>query len=643
MWPAATVEQGRLALEHVFGCERRLADAPCPDCASALEFVTRIVPRYDPWATAGGSTFDYLAARRVIGFFHDHLAFIEGDVAGRPFDVEPWQGAVVANVFGWKRPNGIRRYREFLLYVAAKNGKSPLLAAIAIWLLLCDGEPGAQVYSAAAEKEQAAIIYRHASAMTLANAELAAQVRVYRAVKSMQVLATNSFFRVLTSDADTKHGLNAHGVLVDELHAHKDRRLFDVLKTRTSSRRQPVIGVITTADYERPSICNEVYRYACQVRDGVVDAPSFLPVIYEADAGDDIESPATWRKANPNLGVSVREDTLREESRRARNSPGYRDEFLRTNLNVRTNAKVSAIDVSRWLACAPEKVEGHRGMGFRELREALRGARCFGGLDLASTSDLASLALWFPEVRAALWFNWCPRDSAQERERRDRVPYTAWARAGALGLTGAGPDERATDYSAIRRDIVRLCSEYDVQEIGFDRFGANETVTALRDVHGIRVIDFGQGFVSMNPPSKRLDVLVNGTTALAHGRDPVATWAASNLVWAVDDAGNWKPSKRKSTERIDPMTALIMAIGVEMLQVTYQVPWVATVSAEPPAAGAPAAPPRGETAPGAERGEVGDDELGSEPGDSGAAPDVEADAPLSDDDARLRAWLFDDE
>lgn len=648
MWPPEVVVAGRAMLRHVFECPTRLdGDGPCAECEAGLVFVSRLIPGYDPWSTAEGARFDYLTARRVVGFFHDHLAFIEGEVAGKPFDPEPWQAAVVVNVFGWLRPTGIRRYREFLLYVAAKNGKSPLLAGMALWLLLCDGEPGAQVFSAAAEKEQAGIIYRHASAMALQNPDLSSEIQAYRATKTLQAFGTNSFFRVLTSDADTKHGLNAHGVLVDELHAHESRALFDVLKTRTTSRRQPLIGVITTADYERPSICNEVYRWACQVRDGVVKAPSYLPVIYEASIEDDIQSPATWRKANPNLGISVREDTLAEESLRATRSPGYRDEFLRTHLNVRTNAKVSAINTARWAACRKAAGHGMASLSFQELRQALVGKRCFGGLDLASTTDLASLCLFFPEFRAALWWNWCPRDSAADREKRDRVSYVAWAEAGAITLTGDGPDERSVDYGTIRRDIVQVASEYDLQELAFDRYGANETVTALRDEHGIRILQFGQSFVSMGSPAKELDRMVNGRAELLHGGDPVAAWAASNLVWEVNRVGGWMPSKRKSTERIDPMVSLLMAIGAWMLQDlgegSPQTPWASYVGGDgaTPTEPAPSQEPVAADDPDGDAEQPAAGEADSERPARAAPP--AAPPPLSAADRALQSWLMDDE
>ena len=230
MWTDEQVFAGRAAVAHVNECPARAVDAPCEECRSAIESVSRLIPKYDPWADPDGATFDYLRARTILGFYFDHLVFIEGEKADQPFVLEPWQAAVVVNVFGWIRPSGFRRYREFLLWVAAKNGKSPLLAGMALFLLLCDGEPGAQVYFAAADKDQASLLFRWAAGMVFKNPDFGGNAgdlcQVHKAWKSIQVDATMSVLRTLSSDADTKHGLNAHGVFVDELHA-SDRVLIE--------------------------------------------------------------------------------------------------------------------------------------------------------------------------------------------------------------------------------------------------------------------------------------------------------------------------------------------------------------------------------------------------------------------------------
>ncbi len=522
---------------------------------ATLELICRTeIPGYDPWATAlPGQRFDVGLARRAISFFHDMLVFVEGERAGEPFDLEPWQAAIVGNLFGWvDATTGHRRYREGFVFVARKNGKTAICAGIALYLLLCDGEPGAQVYSAAAEQSQAALIFRCAMQMIARQPDLIARTRVYRAFKSIEVPETGSIFRALTADAQTKHGLSVHGAVIDELHAHPTRDLVDVLQTATGARRQPLTVHITTSDYERVSICNEKYEYAKKVRERTIADPSFLPVVYEALPTDDWASPPTWKKANPNLGVSVKQEYLERECARAKESPAYLNTFLRLHLNIRTNADVAAFDMNQWSACAGPQ-------GFHELAVQLEGHECYAGLDLASTEDLTALVLVFPDDgNAVLPFFWCPKEGAVAREKRHRVPYTGWARDGFLELT----DGNATDFDHVEKKAVELAKRYRLRSLGFDRFGAAQVVNHLKDA-GIDVVLFGQGFVSMNGPSKYLDVLVRSGD-LRHGGHPVLAWMASNLMWEKDAADNWKPSKKKSREKIDGLSALIMALGMGM-------------------------------------------------------------------------------
>jgi phage terminase large subunit-like protein len=514
------------------------------------------IPEYDPWAGVEGRyAFDAVLARRALGFFHDVLVFVEGERAGEPFHLEPWQAAIVGNLFGWVDPRTrVRRYREALVFVARRNGKTSLAAGIALYLLLCDDEPGAQVYSAAADRDQAALLFRHASEMVMRHPSLSRRCRVYRAFKSLEVAETGSIFRALSSDAHTKHGLSVHGAVIDELHAHPTRDLVDVLQTGTGSRRQPLVLHITTADYERESICNEKYAYAKKVRDGVFGDLSFLPVVYEASADDDWEDPATWRKANPNLGVSVNEEYLRRECDRARESPAYLNTFLRLHLNLRTNADVAWLDMRQWDACAGPD-------GFRTLEQELEGQECYGGLDLASTDDLTALVLFFPGAEnAVLPYFWCPRDNAVVREKRHRVPYTQWARDGYLTLTPGN----YCDLDAVEAAILDLSRRYRIREIAFDRFGAAQVTTHLHGA-GLEVVPFGQGYLSLSAPAKHLDVLVRSGN-LRHGGHPVLRWMASNVMLEKDAADNWKPSKRRSREKIDGIVGACMAIGRAIVQ-----------------------------------------------------------------------------
>jgi phage terminase large subunit-like protein len=514
------------------------------------------IPGYDPWKSAGERyVFRVSLARRAVSFFHDVLAFVEGERAGEPFDLEPWQAAVVGNLFAWvNAKSGLRRYREALVFVARKNGKTSIAAGIALYLLLCDGEVGAQVYSAAAEQTQAALIFRHASAMVAQHASLMARCRVYRAFKSIEVPDTNSVFRALTADAATKHGLSASGAVIDELHAHPTRDLVDVLQTSTGARRQPLIVHITTSDFERESICNEKHAYATRVRDGVIEDPSFLPVIYEAQAADDWASPETWRRANPNLGVSIKEEYLERECARAKESPAYLNTFLRLHLNIRTNADVAWLDAATWEACRGPKA-------FPEMEAALEGKECFAGLDLASTDDLNALVLYFPTCDdAVLSYFWCPRDGAVQREKRHRVPYLSWARQGFLTLT----EGNTADKDAIEARVVELSRRYRIRELAYDRFGADLIKNHLIEKK-VEVVPFGQGFLSMSAPSKWLDVLVR-SGKLRHGGHPVLRWNASNVMLKKDEADNWKPDKRRSREKIDGIVALTMAVGRAIAQ-----------------------------------------------------------------------------
>jgi phage terminase large subunit-like protein len=510
-----------------------------------------LLPGYDPVATApDGWWFDATAADKACRFFAEYLTHIEGHMAGRPLVLEPWQQAVVGCAFGWKRPDGTRRYREIFQFVPRKNGKSTLCGGLVNLIAYCDGEPGAQIYCAAADKDQAALVYRQAKGMIVANSELSAGARIYAATKAIE-FPNGGIFRTLTSDADTKHGLNSHANIIDELHAHYSRDLTDVLQTGTGARRQPITWMITTSDFDRESICNEKHDYARGVRDRVIDDPAFLPVIYEATTDDDWTSPATWRKANPNLGVSVSEEYIARECKRAQETPSYENTFKRLHLNIRTQQDVRWLTLEHWDACdGPVDAE------------ALRGRECWAGMDLSTTTDLSALVLLFPREGGydVLPYFWAPRANAEKRERRDRVPYLTWARQGFVTLT----DGDVVDYDAIRARFNELARTYDVRELAIDRWNSTQLQTQLMG-DGVEVVPFGQGFASMSAPTKELEKLVIAGS-VAHGGNPVLRWMASHVSVETDAAGNLKPSKKKSTERIDGIVALVMGLGRSMVR-----------------------------------------------------------------------------
>lgn len=517
-----------------------------PNLAAWKRLVRERLPGYDPWADTGGAVFKADVANEVCdGFFGQSLHLIEGDGAPKLFVLEEWQRAVIGTLFGWIRKDGTRRYRESLIAVPRKNGKTPLAAGIALHALLNDGEPGCQVYSAAADEKQAALVFRHASGMVAHNPAMQREVRIYKSFKSME---TKDFgiFKAISSESDTKHGLNAHCIIVDELHAQRSSDLVDVLRTSTASRRQPLMTYITTSDYARESICNEIWDRARRVRDGVDSDPAFLPAIWEAAVDCDWESPATWSAVNPNLGVSVSVDYLQRECQRAKDLPAYENVFKRLHLNIRTEQAVRWIPMESWDACTTT---------FDDPESEV----CYAGLDLASTTDTAACVLWFPQRNIVLPFFWVPEETASKREMTERATYRTWTQKGLMTATPGN----VVDYDRIRADINGLREKYNIRQIAVDRWNSTQLQTQLTG-DGFDVVPFGQGFVSMTAPTKELEKLVV-SRAIRHDGNPVLRWMASNVMAEMDAAGNLKPSKRKSSDKIDGVVALIMAIGLALV------------------------------------------------------------------------------
>lgn len=497
--------------------------------------------------------FDERAARIATAFFEHALRHTKGEWNGQPFVLPRWQKRIVRDIFGWKRADGMRRYRTIYIEVPRKNGKSTLAGGLALILTFADDEPSADVFSAAADREQASIVFEQAKAMFMASPYLADEGVAYkRSIVSNDV--PPNVYRVLSADAYTKHGLNAHGTIFDELHAQPTRELWDVLTTSTGARRQPMTVAITTAGYDRESICWEQHEYARQVNDGTIDDPTFYGVIFAADDADDWLSEATWRKANPNLGVSVKLDYLRTEAKRAAMSPAYQNTFRRLHLNQWTQQETRWLDLNAWDACGAKFDAG-----------LLRGAVCYGGLDLASNSDIASFVLDFPseageeELHTWLAWFWIPENNLVERGRKHRVPYDAWARAGLIETTPGN----VIDYDYIGTKIETLADQYNIREIAFDRWGAVQISSRLMGA-GLKLTGFGQGYTSMSQPTKDL-LRVVMSKRLRHGGNPVLRWMADNVVVDTDASGNVKPDKEKSREKIDGVVAGIMALARAMV------------------------------------------------------------------------------
>jgi phage terminase large subunit-like protein len=483
---------------------------------------------------------------RVIGFI-SKLRQTKGRWAGQPFQLLDWQvNDVVRPVFDTLRSDGRRRYRTAYIEVPRKNGKSTLVATLALYLLAFDGEYGGEVYSAASDKDQAALTFDMARDIVLQTPGLSGKLKVLDSRKRIVHTKTGSFYRAIPADAAGSHGFNASAVIVDELHVQPNRDLLDVLMTSTGARSQPLLLMITTAGFDRNSICYEYHDYALKVRSGVIDDPSFLGVIYSADEQDDWKSPATWRKANPSLGATITEEFLASECRRAQELPAYENTFKRLYLNIWTSQETRWIPLDKWDACSGALPE-------------LDGRACYAGLDLASTTDLAALVLVFPSdddppIYDVLPFFFVPADNVQERVRRDRVPYDVWTRQGHVIAT----EGNVIDYKFILAKLDELAQVYDIRELAYDRWGATKLIQDIQE-QGLEVVPFGQGFASMSPPTKELLNLVL-SQRIRHGANPVLRWMADNVMVRTDPAGNLKPDKSKSKEKIDGVVATIMAL-----------------------------------------------------------------------------------
>lgn len=493
-----------------------------------------------------GAWFDQAAVDRVVKALRA-LRHTKGRWAGAPFELEDWQlEHIVSPVFGWKHPDGTRIFRTAWVEMPRKNGKSTVASGLALVLLCADGEQGAEVYSAAGSRDQARIVFDEAKKMARATPALSKKLRLLAG--TISVLKTGSRYQALSRIAEAAHGLNVSGAIVDEVHVHKSRHLIDAIETGTGARTQPLVIFLTTADDgDETSIYAEKHNYTIQLAKRVVADPTFYGVIWAAEEHDDPFSEETWRKANPGLGTTVQLAYIRKEAQRAKAIPAYLPTFLRLSLNRRVRSENRAINIADWDASAGLVAE-----------DKLAGRVCYGGLDLSSTQDITALLLAFPDDEGGyelLCRFWTPEATLAERERRDQAPYRLWVDQGVMIAT-PGP---VIDTRQVAQQVIRLADRFDIREIAYDRWGASETRLNLEDA-GLTVVEMGQGYASMSAPTKELLGLVL-SKKLRHGGHPVLRWMADNLVVRTDPAGNLKPDKEKSRQKIDGMVAAIMALA----------------------------------------------------------------------------------
>ena len=494
------------------------------------------------------SIYDKNAADHAVAFI-ECLSHTKGIWAGKKFDLIDWQEQIIRDLFGTLKPNGYRQFNTAYIEIPKKMGKSELAAAVALLLCCADSEQRAEVYGCAADRQQASIVFEVAADMVRMSPALNKRVKILTATKRIIYLPTNSFYQVLSAEAYSKHGFNVHGVVFDELHTQPNRKLFDVMtKGSGDARTQPLYFLITTAGTDTKSICYETHQKAKDIIEGRKIDARFYPVIYGADESDDWTDPKVWKKANPSLGITVGIDKVKAACQSAKQNPAEENTFRQLRLNQWVKQAVRWMSMDKWDKCV---------ITFDE--KMLEGRVCYGGLDLSSTIDITAFVLVFPPTKEdesyyVLPYFWIPEESMNLRIMKDHVPYDLWEKLGHLFTT----EGNVVHYGFIEKFIEKLNERFNIREIAFDRWGAVQMVQNLEGM-GFTVVPFGQGFKDMSPPTKELMKLVL-EQKMAHSGHPVLRWMMDNIYIRTDPAGNIKPDKEKSTEKIDGVVATIMAL-----------------------------------------------------------------------------------
>ena len=479
------------------------------------------------------------------------LRHSEGSFAGKPFVPEPWQEEYLNKLYGTKKPDGRRQYQRSLLAVPRKAGKTATCALIGAYEGFF-GDDGGQILIAAGDRKQASLLFTACSRFIESCPGLLKRCKIYK--NSIFIPHKNSTIQFLSSEHKGKHGFNPSVVIVDEFHVQPNRDLVDVLESGMGMRDEPLVIYVTTAGMDRVGPCYEEWQRATRVRDGLIDDPTFLPCIYAADQDDDIYSEATWKKANPNYGVTVRKEFMEREAGLARESVAQEIKFRTLYLNQWTsNGSNKFFRTGLWEKnAAPLRPAGDRA--------------CYCGLDLSSTQDTTAFVAVWPDVEedgTTSYDVFCHLFVPEENADKSEAPYRQWAKDGFVTLT----DGDITDYDVVRDYVLSFCERNVVRGVAIDRWNATHITTQLI-AEGIDVKPYGQGYASMSAPTKLLETAVIGQR-IRHGGNPALALQVSNMQVKVDDAGNIKPTKQHShsTFRIDAAVALIMALGISSVEV----------------------------------------------------------------------------
>lgn len=494
------------------------------------------------------SHYDKKKADRAVTFI-ENLCHTKGKWAGTPFWLLPWQEQLIRDIFGIVKPDGNRQFRTAFVEICKKVGKSELAAAVALYLLYADNEPSAEVYGAAADRQQASIVFDVAKQMVEMSPALMKRSKLVAATKRIVNYGNAGYYQVLSAEVGGKHGFSVSGLVFDEIHTQPNRQLYDVLTKGSSDARQnPLHFIITTAGNDRHSIAFELHTKAVDILEGRRVDPTFYPVVYGLKDDEDWEDEANWYKVNPSLGYTVDIERLRDAYREAKQNPADEITFKWLRMNMWVSSTTAWIPDAIYMR-GNEPID----------MDALEGRDCYAGLDLSSTGDITALVLMFPprdkdEKYIVLPFFWVPEDTIPRRVKANSVPYDVWEKQGHILAT----EGNVIHYDFIEKFIYDLAEKYHILEIAVDRWNATQMIQNLEG-EGFTIVPFGQGFSSMSAPTKEFyRLLMEGQ--IIHGGHPVLRWMAGNVVIDTDPAGNIKVTKAKSKEKIDGIVAAIMAL-----------------------------------------------------------------------------------
>jgi len=498
------------------------------------------------------------SAQHVLDFF-DYLEHSKGEWEGEIIKLEPWQTFILINIFGFlNRSNDTRRFRNAHIEIPRKNGKTTLAAGIGLYMMVADGEGGPEIYAAACKRDQAKLCFGEASRMAKKSKNLRQLLTIH--LNNMCILDSAAKFEPLSSDYNSLDGLNPHCNICDETHAWPDWKLWNVLRSALGSRSQPLTFEITTAGFNVFSVAYQNREYLFKILEGYNKPGGFnddtmFGIVYTIDKEDDWTQESSWKKANPNYGISVKPDYIAQECKMAIEIPSQRPNFMTKHLNIWTQSEERWIPIEAW---------DDSGEPFDE--KELEGRACFAAADLSSKLDLTCYLLMFPPIGDEkhwkfLCRSYCPEDGILERTKNDKVPYDVWAKDGYLtAIPGS-----VVDYKYLIRDIQEDAKKYKIKAIGYDPWSASQFAIELEEL-GFKMIEIRQGIKSMSEASKEWEGMIF-SKLISHNCHPVLRWCVQNVIVRKDVNANYMPDKAKSNGRIDLVVSSIMCVVVSILEI----------------------------------------------------------------------------